>query len=379
LNELTVSEPRRSGARDVLRAFSGMARARAGLIPDLRVTGKRADPERIIVLVDGPNPSFDYFLAPRLADMPGRRIEICDTRVRQPDEVDPRGAFVVMCRYLPRLWQNWLRAHERDVSGMGLFLDDDFAALVADKNVPLVYRLRLCSRALVSWSWLSGRLNVLWVSSPELALRHASACPLVTGPAAQSVDLTHPSIAPAGQPLRIAFHATRSHLQEHQFAASLCQMLERERDDFVFDVIGGEQLRGLWAGRRAEISPPLAWPLYRARTAQAPAAIAISPLAHTRANLARGPTKAIDAVRSGAAGLFADAPAYRELAAVAPLVPFEVTAWRDALAALIGNAERRQANAQELRALVTSWRQRATPLFPFEGLPERNLQGSHLL
>ena len=82
----------------------------------------------------------------------------------------------------------------------------------------------------------------------------------------------------------------------------------------------------------------------------------------TTLNQARSSTKAIDAVRMGAAAVFQRARPFQALAESAVLVDGGSEAWRSALSDLIDNRDALRRRAARLRAEVTSWVDRADPL-----------------
>ena len=279
-----------------------------------------------------------------------------------PQTIDPAGGFVILCRYLPRIWEHWLESHAPGLAGIGLLLDDDMARLVTDLSVPRMYRLRLASRGLAPWRFLSGRLHVLWTSGDALAGRFAQARPRVLQPVPSAIDLASPAERMGG-PVRIAFHATAAHFREHKFAAQLCAHLQGQRDDFVFDVIASKDTAHLWQGLRAHVRAPMPWPQYRQLAGSNSFEILLAPLAPVAVNHTRSPTKAIDAVRFGAAAILSDGPAYESLRGAALLVPFELQAWRDAITNLLEDRTLIQQHADTLRAEVSSWRLCPAPLF----------------
>ncbi len=90
--------------------------------------------------------------------------------------------------------------------------------------------------------------------------------------------------------------------------------------------------------------PQRSWPDYLKAQNGRRAAISLAPLFASPLNDARAPVKAFDAARLGAAGLFADAPAYRGAVRDGEdglLLPMQPDAWAEAIAALLADPERR--------------------------------------
>src|SRR4051794_5481648 len=94
------------------------------LVPPLAASGRlRRRPTSIIAVVAGPNPSFSYYLSPRLdaETMPVRTLDLGTI----PSGRELRDAFVVFCRYTSGAWMRAIEAHAGDIAGVGLFVDDD--------------------------------------------------------------------------------------------------------------------------------------------------------------------------------------------------------------------------------------------------------------
>ncbi len=315
---------------------------------------------RVLVLADGPNPSCDYYLAVRLAadTLP---FDIVDMRETGPDRIDWRGAHVVVCRYLAPEWRAVLTRAGAELARLTLFLDDDLEALAWDRSQPLRYRWRVATRGLATIRDLGAHLDGVWVSTPVLADRLRAARPRIVPPAPDPVDLLTSLDAPAVTP-DIAFHATASHAEEHEFAMKVVTALARRRPETRFDVVAAGRLAAAWRRIGVEPSAPMPWPVYRARADRIRPALFIVPMMAGRANDARAPTKAIDVVRTGAAGVFSDAPAYRCLAGGLPLLPADPDLWAKETARLLDDAAERKGLAVALRKLVASWQASRLPI-----------------
>ena len=114
------------------------------------------------------------------------------------------------------------------------------------------------------------------------------------------------------------------------------------------------------------IAPQLAWPDYLEAQSGQRAAISLAPLFASPLNDARAPVKAFDAARLGAAGLYADAPAYRGFVrdgVDGRLLPMEPAAWAEAIIELARDPARRLALAAAARERLVGM-MRADPRFP---------------
>ena len=327
----------------MITASTGSGRPR-GFAP-LRASGRLRRPvRRVIAIVAGPNPSFDYYLAPRLAGdgvPPARAYDVWSSPdAVPPDEFD--GALLLFCRYMtPR----WLRAAERmadRIAGVGYFIDDDLDALFADPSVPVTYRARLVVLALWHRRRFARLLDVVFASNPRIVHGHDIEGLRLLTPVASRSD--HPiERGAATGPVRLAFHSTRVHAREHAWTSAVLRTV-MDPSAAELEVFASRGLRALWSGLPATtVRAPLPWPAYRAWTRQHGADLLLAPLLAGPGNSARSPTKRIEALRLGAACLVSDPNIYHPSAeelACGMCVPSEPDAWGAAIRALIADRDR---------------------------------------
>jgi hypothetical protein len=307
---------------------------------------------RLVVLTAGDNPTFSYYIAPRLNGLPHRVVDTAGVSAHSLGLSE--GDYVLACRYLPPvllLRVLWARC----LAGLGMLIDDDFAAFVRDSTLPLAYRSAILARGLAPLRLLDGRLADLIVSTPALAERVGGGKAAVLHPAPAALDLS-PRRRSANGRVRVAFHAQLSHLADHAFAAEIARCVLDRASDLDFDVIGPSEAQRHWRGLpHVRFRSELTWSQYRALTRAEGADLLMAPLLDTEVNRSRAPTKAIDAVRMGAAAVFADLPPYRALAPAARLVGQAPGAWADALLHLARARNEREHLAEALRVEVRGW------------------------
>ena len=321
------------------------------------VAGRFSPPRRVLVLVRGANPSCDYYLVPRLAMM-NLSVEMIDTRTCRPADVPLDGAMAIICRYLPWRWLRALRA-ARGLTGIAAFIDDDYPAMLRDRRLPLGYRALVALEGLLPLHMIGPKRLRLWVSTPTLAARMAGWRPEVIGPLPGEADLSAPLPPPADL---IRYHAQLSHLGDHELAAAIVRRVLARRPRTQVEIIGPPAAAPLWQfSDRIRFMGEMGWPAYRAHTTGG-GGILIAPMHDTALNRSRAPTKAIDAARMGAAGLFGIGPASEALKGVAPLLSDDPAAWEEALLSLLDDPSAIAANAAALRATVVGWSRRAAPL-----------------
>ncbi|RYF30434.1 MAG: hypothetical protein EOO23_05155, partial [Comamonadaceae bacterium] len=293
-----------------------------GYLPDLfkftyeeiRPLAARHSPiSRFVVLIWGANPTFDYYIQPRLGKMPTVIVDLSEPRSAHRMQLQA-GDYVLACRYLDWHWARRLTA-ARDLSGVGLLLDDDYVAFFGDRSIPMLYRLDVARRSVLPLRMIRHRLTDVLVSTKTLQERfsHASATVVHPSPSPEDLEALPPL---ADGVVKIAFHAQLSHLGDHAFAAEIAQMLVHATTaGIVFDVVGPTSAKGIWARvDSAHFHSELSWPDYRNRCRQVRSDILMAPMFDTPLNQARSPSKAIDAVRMGAAAVFPRLRPYRELA-----------------------------------------------------------------
>ena len=336
----------------------------------LRARGFVARPfSRVIAVVDGPNPSFDYYLAPRFGPQ-GPDLVMAELRAR-PSRVAAElfeDALLLFCRYVT---PDWLQAIEscRGIAGVALFIDDDLCALAADGEVPAKHRLRYWWHGQAQWSRLARKLDLLLVSTPELARRHAPALPRELPALASPVDLVRKDRG--GEGFTVAYHASVIHGGEHRWLMPLARELLAAAPGLRFEVTARSRVAAQWSScRGVTVRPPWPWPEYRAANAGRGIDLMLAPLLPTPANAARSWTKRIDAARAGAALLVSDASVYRpspEEQDLGMRVELNVEAWCEAILALAGDRLRLRQLARLNHAAVSAWGDTAAPLFEPNG------------
>lgn len=318
----------------------------------------RSGPKRKAFLIWGPNPSFDYYISPRLERAGEDGGVLLDARAPPPRDLDLRGMELMICRYAPKNWRARLEG-ARGPAALSLFLDDDFIAAARDPSLSWLYRVRLARDGVGAWPALARAGTRVFVSTRRLRDVMAAARPRVLTPAPSTIDL---AARPDKITHRVLFHATSPHRVEHSFAAQVAARVARLAPHVVFDVNVPKTFAPIWAGAgNVELRPSLPWPAYRELAFKSPADLLLAPLADTPLNRARAPTKAIDAVRFGAAGLFSDLDPYRGLSAAAagPLLPWDADLWARAIVDLYAEPRRLQDARLRLAREAARWREAA--------------------
>ena len=324
---------------------------------------------RLAIVTAGENPSFDYYLAPRLAlhaAPPMSRFDLSAPR-RTRETADWADTFIIFCRYVSRGWLSTLEAHAGELAGVGLFIDDDVAALAAGALQSLRYRWKLRRLATDRWPRLTPMLDAVWVSTAPLAELWSAKAPRLTPPLADEADLATRPMSP-DRPL-VALHATSSHDADQRWLAPVVRAVLAADPAITFEVVARSER--FWRGdERVRVIPYRSWPDYRADTAAHGRDLMLAPLLPSAANAARADVKRIDAARCGAALLVSDRAVFQVSQAEAALgmaAPLDAATWTRRILELMGDPERRRALVDLNRAKLSAARQAATGLFAADG------------
>lgn len=323
--------------------------------PRLRrgATGSPRGPvKRIIVFGRMPNPTYDYYFAARL-EAPGMPpFQAVDIRHGNLGELDPQGAFIIVCRYASPDVLTWLDTHADRFSGVGLFLDDDIPAVVTGSDADLSYRLFLYFRALWPLRRLNRHLDIVWTSTRHLASTLQLHQVQVLPPAPperlwkRAADAAH-AANPASDQVLIAYHATGVHLEEHRFLRPVIEKVLAQRPQTRFEVFADGRAASIWAGmERVSVRKPMPWADYLADADQRTIDIMLVPLHPSRVNDSRAPTKRIDVARYKAAGVFSEGVVYGFPGDDAEVrLPYDAMIWCQTINELAGNLQERRTSA----------------------------------
>ncbi len=303
---------------------------------------------RVLVLQLGDNPTTDYYLRPRL-EASGVPWSTADLN-NPPALGDTAGLWVIIVRYAATAWLNALK-NAQGLAGVSLMLDDDIVAMIADPSLPWSYRSHVAWRHGRHAAGLGAVVGEIWASTPVLADRYGASAVVEPLP-----DMDPPSVL-ADPPSLVIYHGGASHPLERGFVIEVARRLPTVR----FELTGRPEP----APENVAFVAETEWRAYRAAQAGRAAAVALAPLFASAVNDARAPVKVFDAARLGAAGLYADAPAYRGFVhdgTDGRLLPMEPGAWAEAIAGLMSSPSSRLALAQAARARLAAMRRAPSPL-----------------
>ncbi len=320
----------------------------------------------ILVLQRGENASTDYYLRSRLAGTTAR-VEIADLESSPAvcallQDQGLQALLVIICRYASKPWLDALQASRARLARVAYFLDDDLPAIIRDASLPHAVRSKVALHYGELVDQLGALASEVWVSSAVLAERYGAVRPRLLYPLPEE----NPPEPAGDQERRLVYHGTDVHGAERRFVIEVARRLPALGCEARIEITGDRALRAACSDLpNVEVVPQLAWPDYRLTQAGARAAISLAPLFASEVNDARAPVKAFDAARLGAAGIFADAPAYRGF--VRPgldglLLPMDADAWARAISDLLADANRRVGLATTARARLIELRRSGAAL-----------------
>jgi len=327
-------------------------------------------PTAVLVLQAGPNPTVDYFIWPRLeASGAELRWEIVnlDTPPHSVLLASQAGVHVIVCRYINPAWLDFLERHDAQLHGVTYLVDDDLPAMLRDRTIPASARGRIVRDYARHRPRLERLATSVWTTSRALAdvmphqpERILDPCP----------DKDPPLRGDRPPPL-VVYHGGATHGAERRFALEIARLLERNRPDIRFEIADPQVRRLTRRASNTELAPCVDWESYARAQQGRHVAVMLAPLFDTAVNRVRAPVKFFDATRLGAAGLYADAPAYREF--VQPdhdgvLLPMNVPVWAEAVERLIDDEALRGRLVSNAQHRVRAMR-RATRAMDFEDHP----------
>ena len=307
----------------------------------------------ILVLQRGENASTDYYLRPRLnpAATPVEIADLADDPAasRLLGNESAKALTVVFCRYAAPAWLGALERAKGRLARVVFFMDDDLPAVMRATEIPAAVRGKVALHFAAHAERLSALCSELWLSTPVLAARYAEGRPRLLTPLPEA----EPPLPASAATDLVIYHGTDVHERERTFVLDVARAVAARSPGVRFEIVGEASLTRRAAGiPGVAVVPQLPWPDYLKAQSGRSAALSLAPVFPSALNDARAPVKVFDAARLGAAGLYADAPAYRGHVRHGEdglLLPMEPLAWSEAIVALLADPGRRQRLASAAR------------------------------
>ncbi len=323
----------------------------------------------VLLLGKKDNPTIYYYFRRRLETLFDGKTRILMIDGDEIEGTDPRGLFVIICRYINPNCLKWLERNRKHLAGIALFVDDDYAAILSDRSAPFTYKMSVFYYGIFNIPRLNRILSSVWVSTPALK-RSISEHAVVLPPAPPPEDFpAHPEQS-ATSIVRVGYHGTAIHEREHLFLKPVVASVLREFPQVQFEVIASGRCASIWHDanihrEQLKVVPQMSWPEYRAYASSHQLDIALVPLLESRLNIVRSDTKRVDIARLGAAAVFSETETYNRYRQRGEVhLKNEVPAWISALTRLIVNPEARNLARDATRNSVKKMYDEASLSFP---------------
>ncbi|MBC5851953.1 glycosyltransferase family 1 protein [Vibrio metschnikovii] len=274
-------------------------------------TAANAPSPRWLVIQERENPSFDFFVKPKLEAM---QLDWCSCLLAEspsqcsllqlaPSTSDEPTYHLLFVRYINAEWRRWIFAHRQYIASIVFFIDDDLFDWQATAGLPARYRWKLWNYTLKHHTFLRKMNAELWVANEYLQQKYASWQPVICPPKTWSA----PSISHT-----IFYHGSASHKAEFSWLKPLFERLLKDFPQLSIELIGDGETNALFRHLpRVHVLHPMSWANYRALLTRGRRDIGLAPLLESSFNAARSCTKFYDICQAGAVGIYADHSAYR--------------------------------------------------------------------
>lgn len=307
----------------------------------------------ILVFGSSPNSSEQYYILSRLS--PEARVKVVhhDPFAQSPLATDLKvdNALVIINRYITRGMVVWLKRHHARLSGLVWVLDDDLRAMTYSNSVPARNKVKP-ALTLFNQRSLLPMVDHMLVSTNRLKAIYADWPVRVTPPVTEAPVQTRPL------DIRHMYYFAKMHGPEHEFLRPVMQRILGLHKDASFSVIATGKTARRWKRiERVKVIPEMGVEAYENFLAALPSGgLFLVPLVRNRINASRSDAKIIEIVKSGSAGLIANARAYRRVlnddsirTAGISGVASDEDSWVDAIDKLLSSPNHAERNRSALR------------------------------
>jgi glycosyltransferase involved in cell wall biosynthesis len=294
--------------RDLLAGLLDVSHGGRGLFQPAGPVDRRK-PETVVVLTPGGIPTTDLYLGRYLE----RRFETTavyvDTLGNMPpcDAKFSQNPLIVVVRYAPRRWLQWLRRHRRKLVGVVFLMDDDMPSALRTPELPFRYALKTAWRYARTRRLLEPLCSDVWVSTRELSRRYAESSPTLVEPA--YVDSTSSDT----KKVVYFYHGSWAHRWEIEWLVAIVRQVQKRVPGAWFEVMGTDRVRKMFRGiPRVRVIHPMPWKDYLAYAGTVKYQVGLAPCFDTAFNRARSHSKLFDITRLGAAGIYSDVTPYAD-------------------------------------------------------------------
>jgi glycosyltransferase involved in cell wall biosynthesis len=317
---------------------------------------ERQPVRRWLVLQQGPNPSTDYYVNPRLAatGLPITYKHLDHDRPRH-DDLDA-GTGVVIVRYLNAAWVKALYRYKDRLAPIIYFMDDDLWRPELWKRLPRSYAKKLNTHCRAFIGDIHRLSTEFWFSGTALLDRYPVANGRVVMPCALETDTVRAAPytpPPKNAPITIFYHGTSVHQDEIRWLRPVVARILERCPAAHFEIVGNHEVNVQYRDLpRTRILHPMSWPNYLSHCRAMDGHIGLAPLLAGSFNASRSYIKAFDIARCGAAGVYSAYGPYKNVVTHERnglLLDNDPDLWVDAVCELIERPERLTALREEAR------------------------------
>lgn len=270
--------------------------------------------QSILVLHEGDNPTSDFYLKSRLAELslPVRWVSLNE----HPDPTLLSNTYVIVVRYLTPAWRRLLDKRFDSLAGCVWLIDDDLLDFSVLIQVSRGLGWKWFWRAWRFKSWFKRKNAALWVSTPYLARKYTDWKPIILPPCspyASSPKKPSKFEDYSKHPV-VFYHGSISHWREQKWLCPIFVEVAKQLPEVVFEIIGNAKVARYFESiPQVRVEPPMSWQSYKQWIQRPGRRIGLAPLLDDPVNAARAPTRFYDIQAAGAIGLYAVGPVYQDV------------------------------------------------------------------
>ena len=195
------------------------------------------------VLTPGEIPTTDLYLHENLRERFGEAVTYVNTLRTSPNDVVlGRDTLIVVVRYAPKKWLQWLMRRQDKFAGIALLIDDDMPTALRAPELPFRYAMKTAWRYARTRRLLGQLCSEVWVSTPELASRYARFSPRLLEP-------NFVESKSAGEEKAVYFyHGTWAHRREIEWLVPVVRQVQEAIPGAWFEIMGTDRVRRLYRG-----------------------------------------------------------------------------------------------------------------------------------
>ena len=269
--------------------------------------------ESVLVVGARANSTTDLYILPRLSKSARDKVIYLNPH-RESERLEsfvPKGCLVIISRYVNRSVVSWLKKYRNELAGVVWVVDDDYRAMVANKSVPLLNKIKPVLTLQLQFS-LKNIVDYVLVSSKQLYSIYSD-WPVVLCAPLTRVPETVSDLNP-----KQFYYFAKMHAPEQEYLFKVISKVLTVQPEIQITVIANKRWVNKWRSlERVTAYPEMEYRKYCSfLDALEVGGVFLVPLTESHLNASRSDAKLVDVVRTGSAAFLADQPAYAEALAL---------------------------------------------------------------